>query len=93
MKPGSISGVGSAKAKGIGTIHWKLRTDSGKYIDVFIRDDALYVPTMDLRIISVAQWGKQRTEDRNDGLNDLTKIVLNLTTISQLCTSTDVVTA
>ena len=37
--------------------------------------DALYVPTMDLRIISVAQWGKQRTEDRKDGLNDLTKIV------------------
>ena len=53
MKPGSISGVGSAKAKGIGTIHWKLRTDSGKYIDVFIRD-ALYLPSMDLRIISVA---------------------------------------
>ena len=35
-KHGSISGVGSAKAKGIGTIHWKLGTDSGKYIDVFI---------------------------------------------------------
>ena len=46
MKRGSISGVGSAKAEGIGTIHWKLCTDSGKYIDVFIRD-ALYVPTMD----------------------------------------------
>ena len=30
---------------------------------------------MDLRIISVAQWGKQRTQDRKDGLNDLTKIV------------------
>ena len=37
-KRGNITGVGSAKAKGIGTIHWKLRTDSGKYIDVFIRD-------------------------------------------------------
>ena len=63
-KRGSISGVGSAKAEGIGTIHWKLHTDSGKYIDVFIRD-ALYVPSMDLRIISVVQWGKQRTEDHS----------------------------
>ena len=33
-KRSSITGVGSAKAEGIGTIHWKLRTDSGKYIDV-----------------------------------------------------------
>ena len=73
-KPGSITGVGSAKAEGIGTIHWKLRTDSGKYIDVLMRD-ALYVPSMDLRIISVAQWGKQRTQDRKDGLSDNTKIV------------------
>ena len=73
-KKGSITGVGSAKAEGIGTIHWKLRTDSGKYIDVFIRN-ALYVPSMDLRIISVAQWGKQPTADRTDKRNNPTKIV------------------
>ena len=30
---------------------------------------------MDLRILSVVQWGKQHTQDRKDGLNDLTKIV------------------
>ena len=30
---------------------------------------------MDLQIISVAQWGKQRTEDHKDGLNNKTKIV------------------
>ena len=61
-KPGSVSGVGTAKAEGIGTIHWKLRTDNGQYLDIYI-ENALYIPTMDLRIISVAQWGKQRTRD------------------------------
>ena len=60
-KPGSVSGVGTAnKAEGIGTIHWKLQTDNGQYLDVYI-ENALYIPTMDLRIVSVAQWGKQRT--------------------------------
>ena len=29
---------------------------------------------MDLRIISVAQWGKQRTRERQDGLKDRTHI-------------------
>ena len=49
-KPGNISGVGtSAKEEGIGTIHWKLRTDNGKYLDVYI-ENAPYVPTMDLQI-------------------------------------------
>ena len=55
------------------TIHWKLRADNGQYLDVYI-ENALYIPTMDLRIISVAQWGKQRTRERQDGLKDRTHI-------------------
>ena len=70
----TLSGVGSVTAYGIGTIHWKARLDNGKMLDIFI-DNALYVPDMHLRIISVAQWGRQRTRDRQDGNKDFTHML------------------
>ena len=49
---GQINGVGAAAVKGEGTVHWQLISDTGKPIDIII-DNALYVPTMDYRIVSV----------------------------------------
>ena len=34
----------------------------------------MWLPTMDLRILSVAQWAKQRTKDRQDGFKDRTRM-------------------
>ena len=72
-KPDSVSGVGTAKAEGVGTIHWKVsNSNSRTLLDMICIENALYVPSMDLQIISVAQWGKQCAKDQKDGWKDLT---------------------
>ena len=73
-KADPISGVGSAKPEGIGTVHWKIMNHDGSYFDVVV-DGALYVPSVEYRILSVTEWGRQRTARRKDGLRDRTKVL------------------
>ena len=70
-RKGSVSGVGAATAEGIGTVHWRTILDDGSELDIII-PDALYVPSMDLRILSIDQHGRYRTRSRADGNKDFT---------------------
>ena len=72
-RKGSISGVGAATAEGIGTIHWRTILDDGSELDIIV-PNALYVPSMDLRILSIDQLGRYRTTTRTDGNKDCTFI-------------------
>ena len=70
---GELTGVGSAPIKGTGTIHWQTVADDGSKVDSYV-ENALYVPKIQHRILSVTQLGIQRTQRRIDGLQDLTRI-------------------
>ena len=70
----SISGVGSASAQGIGTVTWTVVKDDGDLLEI-VDDEALYVPGIKYRILSVTRWGKQRTERRKDGRLDQARVV------------------
>ena len=71
---GNLTGIGTAPIKGVGTLHWQIKSDEGCIIDVIV-ENALYCPNMQYRILSVTQWGKQRTSSCKDNLPDLTRIV------------------
>ena len=71
-----MKGVGTRKIKGQGPITWKTTDDDGNEFDIRI-ENALYVPDMDYRILSVVQWGNQRADNRTDGYQDHTHIVTN----------------
>ena len=73
---GDLSGVGTVPITGTGTIHWQVQTDKGDMLDIIVKD-ALYAPKMKHRILSITQWGKQRTESRQDDLDDLVRITTN----------------
>ena len=65
---GDLTGIGKAPIK------WQIKSDEGHTIDIIV-EDALYCPEMQYRILSVMQWGKQRTSSRKDNLPTLTRIV------------------
>ena len=71
---GDLTGVGKAPIKGIGTLHWQIKSDKGCIIDIIV-EDALYCPKMQHKILSVTQWGKQYLSSRKDELPNLTRIV------------------
>ena len=71
---GDLTGIGKAPIKGVGTLHWQIKSDEGHIIDIIV-EDALYCPEMQYQILSVTQWGKQRSSSRKDDLPDLTRIV------------------
>ena len=71
---GIVQGVGNCKVKGQGTLHWRFRDDSGRLIDIF-DDQALYVPDMQHRILSITHWGQQRSSKREDEMQDHTHMI------------------
>ncbi len=68
-----VTGVGQAQICGRGTIRWLTQTDDGQLVEI-VDHNAICIPDMSYRILSVAEWGKQRTLECDDGLNDLTTI-------------------
>ena len=70
---GELKGVGSPPIKGTGTIHWQTVADDGSKVDIYVKN-ALYVPKIQHMILSVTQLGNQRTQQRIDALQDLTRI-------------------
>jgi hypothetical protein len=58
--------------EGIGTLHWKIATDSGNNVIMQIRN-ALYVPTCPMNLLSPQQLAQQ-TRCSGDGFNALANI-------------------
>ena len=73
-RKGSLSGVGTATAEGIGTLHFRTCLDDGQLLDVTC-PNAPYVPSMDIQILSIDQWGRSRTQRRTDECEDHTHMV------------------
>ena len=71
---GTVQGVGNCSVKGQGTIHWRYRDDAGRIVDV-LDEQALYVPDMQHRILSITNWGQQRSTKRADEMNDHTHMI------------------
>ena len=42
---GDLTGIGKALIKGIGTLHWQIKSNEGRIIEVIV-EDALYCPEM-----------------------------------------------
>ena len=57
----SVSGIGNARILGIGTVRWVAKADDGSELEIIDRR-AMYVPDVEYRILSVAEWGKQRED-------------------------------
>ena len=57
---GSVSGVGSSTAEGIGTLHFRTTLDNGRPLDVIV-PGALHAPSMDLRILSDERSGRENS--------------------------------
>ncbi len=70
---GHVNGVGNAEVKGEGTVHWQLKADDEQVIDIII-ENALFVPSMEYKIVSIRQWGRQRTAKREDRLPDRARV-------------------
>ena len=49
---GEVEGLGKHKIVGVGTVKYTVVTDSGNTTNIII-NDAIYVPTLDVRLISV----------------------------------------
>ena len=60
---GEVEGLGKHDIVGVGTVKYTVVTDSGHTTDIIIRD-AIYVPTLDVQLISIQQY-IQQTLDLN----------------------------
>ena len=55
---GEVEGLGTHKIVGKGTVKYTVQDDDGNIVDITIRD-AIHVPTLDVRLISVQQFAQQ----------------------------------
>ena len=57
--PGEVEGLGKHNIVGVGTVKFTVVTDNGYTTDIII-NDAIYVPTLNVRLISIQQLCQQK---------------------------------
>ena len=69
MQNGVVDGVSKADIQAVGTVRWMMLDDED-VPNLFVDNEAYYVPTAPHRIMSVSSVGIQRSASRQDGQQD-----------------------